>query len=506
MNGFLRRVFPSLILLAPFCGFGQIQNNGVVPIAAQPPGMPPAGRFSVTAVTYSAFPPNSYPSRLVAAGGGKAIGYILPGGLAGNNVIYDPATQTLTFSNQFSFGGGNGIQITASDGPDLAGVYNGGLCFWQTPAGFFLDTRTPPTVPFTANGTSVTGINSACYGIDHGIAVGTAYNQIYTRTQLTGGESFSTLTGYSQTAFAGTTTLGTNGFTGSCCSRAHSIKGDQVVGDLIGYIGLPLPADPLGANTSFAANPRAIAALWSISAPGSEVLLGPGPSSALATNGMQQGGWVGSHAAMWSGSTATFVDLNPAGYTDSRVTGMTLAFQAGDGWLGGPANSPGAVRHALLWQGSAASVIDLNQFLPPDIQGASINGVDSTGIIVGSMITAGGQEIGLYFKPDPTGALASFVLSSASPAPGDTITGTVTLQAPAGPAGVSVTFTSSNGSLAPAPSPVMIPAGQTSASFNIGTNGAQFLTAPAPITFVASAGFTALSASLNATPRLPPTP
>jgi len=501
MSGFLRRAFPSLLLLAPLCGFSQIQNNGVVPIAAQPAGMPPSGKFSVTAVTYAAFPPNSYPSRLVAAGGGKAIGYILPGGLAGNNVIYDPATQTLTFSNQFSFGGGNGLQITASDGPDLAGVFNGGLCFWLTPAGFFVDSRTASNTPFTT--TIVTDPVSACYGVDHGVAVGTAFNQIWTRTPLTGGESFSTLTGYSQTAFAGTTTLGTNGFTGSCCTRARAIKGDQVVGDASNYTGLPLPNDPLGVDSSFAANPRAIGVLWSLSAPGSQIVLGPGPSSAIATNGVQQGGWVGSHASMWSGSTATFVDLNPPGYTDSRVSAMTLAFQAGDGWLGGPANSPGAVRHALVWQGSAASVLDLNQFLPPDIQGASISGVDPQGNIVGSMITAGGQEIGLYFKPDPTGALASFALSTANPAPGDTITGTVTLQAPAGPAGVSVTFTSSNGSLAPAPSAILIPAGQTSASFNISTNGAQFLSAPAPIVFVATAGFTALSATLNATPPTP---
>jgi hypothetical protein len=501
MSGFLRHARTFVVLLAPLCAFGQIQNNGVVPIAAQPAGMPPAGKFSVTAVTYSAFPPNSYPSRLVAVGGGKAIGYILPGGLAGNNVIYDPATQTLTFSNQFSFGGGNGLQITASDGPDLAGVFNGGLCFWLTPAGFFTDSRTPPTVPF---GTTVTtGINSACYGVDHGVAVGTAYNQIWTRTLLTGGESFATLTGYSQTAFAGATTLGTNGFTGSCCSRARAIKGDQVVGDISNYTGLPLPADPLGVNSSFAANPLASAVLWSLSAPSTQIVLGLGPSSALATNGFQQGGWFGSHAAMWSGSSASFVDLNPPGYTDSRVTAMTLAFQAGDGWLGGPANSPGAVRHALVWQGSAASVLDLNQFLPPDIQGASINAVDPDGNIVGSMITSTGQEIGIYFKLDPTGALASFVLSSASPAPGDTLTGTVTLRAPAGPAGVSVTFTSSNGNIAPAPSAIMIPAGQTSASFNVTTNGSQFLAAPAPVTFVATAGFTALSASLNATPATP---
>jgi hypothetical protein len=495
MSGFLRhvRAFQFVVLL-PVCAFGQLQNNGVVPIAAQPAGMPPAGKFSVTAVTYSAFPANSYPSRLVAVGGGKAIGYILPGGLAGNNVIYDPAAQTLTFSNQFFFSGGNGVQITAFDGADYAGVYNGGLCFWLTPAGFFVDSRTVSNTPFTT--TILTNSVSACYGVDHGVAVGTAFNQIWTRSPLTGGESFSTLTGYSQTAFAGTTTLGTNGFTGSCCTRAHAIKDDQVVGDLTGYTGLPLPNDPLGVNTSFAANPRATAVLWSLSAPGTQVVLGPSPSSALATNGIQQGGWVGSHAAMWSGSSATFVDLNPPGYTDSRVTGMTLAFQAGDGWLG-------AVRHALVWQGSAAGVLDLNQFLPPDIQGASINAVDPQGNIVGSMITATGQEIGLYFKLDPTGALASFVLSSANPAPGDTVTGTVTLQAPAGPAGVTVTFTSSNGSVAPAPSTLVIPAGQTSASFNVTTNAAQFLSAPAPVTFIASAGFTALSASLNATAPIP---
>ena len=59
---------------------------------------------------------------------------------------------------------------------------------------------------------------------------------------------------------------------------------------------------------------------------------------------------------MWSGSAASVVDLNPAGFDITRAWGVSGASQVGHG--GGPAT--GEEIHALLWKGTAASVVDLN--------------------------------------------------------------------------------------------------------------------------------------------------
>ncbi len=91
-------------------------------------------------------------------------------------------------------------------------------------------------------------------------------------------------------------------------------------------------------------------------------------SAAYCTNGVQQGGSAmtkasggkvktpsQSHAAMWSGSAASFVDLNPARVAESRIYGCDLNQQAG--YI--MPVSPGFT-HAAIWNGSAASVADLH--------------------------------------------------------------------------------------------------------------------------------------------------
>jgi hypothetical protein len=322
------------------------------------------------------------------------------------------------------------------------------------PAGFWIDSRPG-------------SFSSACTGVDQGVVAGTAYNPIITRTLLTGGQSFSQVTGYSQTAFAGSTTLGPGSFLNSCCSRARGIRGDQVVGDIGGFSSVPLPNDALALDSSPAANPNSQATLWQVSDPAQQAILGPVPSMAVATDGFRQGGWAGSHAVIWSGTSASMVDLNPPGYFNTRVTAMSAEFQAGEGWFGAPANSPGSTRHALLWKGSANSVVDLNQFLPPSTVAATITGADADGNIVGFMTTPTGQELGLLFTPTPSQSLASLTLTPSNPAPGDTITGTVTLGAPAAPGGVFVNFTSGNNAWVPAPLTIVVPEGQTSASFQV---------------------------------------
>jgi len=87
------------------------------------------------------------------------------------------------------------------------------------------------------------------------------------------------------------------------------------------------------------------------------------PASANGTAGGQQAGRAyGStfggdgHAALWSGSSSSFVDLNPIGYSKSQVEAISGGQEAGYG----SGTASGGQIHALLWSGSAASAADLN--------------------------------------------------------------------------------------------------------------------------------------------------
>ena len=101
-------------------------------------------------------------------------------------------------------------------------------------------------------------------------------------------------------------------------------------------------------------------------------------SSAAAVEGGQQAGFSdngGSHAALWSGSASSFVDLNPAGFRSSQVLSTAGRQQAGSGISSSGDNSP----QALLWSGSAASAVNLN---PAGSYTSQANGI------------GGGQEVG----------------------------------------------------------------------------------------------------------------
>ncbi|HEY2015821.1 MAG TPA: hypothetical protein VGH38_20100 [Bryobacteraceae bacterium] len=476
---------------------GQVQQP--LPIAQQPADMPapaPDAPFAVTVVSYQVGPGGGYSFKFVGAGSGKAVGN-MENGIGLRAALYDPVTQTL-------FPLTTPGTVYGSDGVYLAGTASvpnlGSRCFVMTLAGVGSIDQTPLNItptPFLGN--FFPNYYSECVAVDNGTPAGTQGNSIFTGQPLTGGESSGAITGQGQGAYLAGSAMVLDPALGSCCARGRAIKGDETVGD----IGSPSPAsDPL--DPSPASNPGAAAVLWKgvpVNMP--PVLLAAFPSMATSTNGSQQGGWASGHAVMWSGSAASMVDLNPPGYFDSRVTGMAAAFQVGDGWLGGAANSPGAVRHALLWRGSALSVVDLNQYLPASILGAAIDGVDIDGNIVGRMFLPLGtqtQELGVYFKANPTMSLASFTVSSSNPAPGAAVTGTVTLAAPAGPAGVLVSFTSSNPTLVPAPPAVMVPAGQSIASFNVASNATFFLVSPVPVTLTAKTSMTMRTAAMTVTP------
>lgn len=96
---------------------------------------------------------------------------------------------------------------------------------------------------------------------------------------------------------------------------------------------------------------------------------GPFESFGQGVSGGGQVGWVNygdTHAAFWSGSAASFVDLHPAVASDSRAHAADGAIQAGYVVIG---TQP----HASIWSGTAASWIDLN---PPGLNPSVVFGIN----------------------------------------------------------------------------------------------------------------------------------
>lgn len=69
-------------------------------------------------------------------------------------------------------------------------------------------------------------------------------------------------------------------------------------------------------------------------------------------------GYVGSHAALWSGSVNGWMSLAPAGAVGSSASACLNGYQVGDKSL---ANGG---FHAMLWSGNSAAPVDLHTFLP----------------------------------------------------------------------------------------------------------------------------------------------
>src|SRR5262249_18147182 len=76
-----------------------------------------------------------------------------------------------------------------------------------------------------------------------------------------------------------------------------------------------------------------------------------------------------SHAGMWSGTAASWVDLNPAGSNYSAIEAMIGTVQAG--WD----DDPSGTTHAGVWNGTAGSFEDLSLLLP-----GSWGNTEATGI------------------------------------------------------------------------------------------------------------------------------
>ena len=126
------------------------------------------------------------------------------------------------------------------------------------------------------------------------------------------------------------------------------------------------------------------AALWTGTA-ASVVNLSPTPTTvcyATATDGAQQVGVIsGPTAALWSGTAASFVSLNPSGFFESTATGVANGVQVGYGrYIGGEV--------VLAWHGSANNVTILGSGralgIAPDGQ---IVGVAENGTITAALWT-----------------------------------------------------------------------------------------------------------------------
>jgi len=107
---------------------------------------------------------------------------------------------------------------------------------------------------------------------------------------------------------------------------------------------------------------RGSAASWTELHPSSSGIVG---SECTAVGDGQQVGIVWgeeqlAQAALWSGTSASFVSLAPAGYVQSRPRACARGFQVGHV----SQTERGMKVHAALWGGSAADFIDLQQFLP----------------------------------------------------------------------------------------------------------------------------------------------
>ncbi len=148
------------------------------------------------------------------------------------------------------------------------------------------------------------------------------------------------------------------------------------------------------------------AALWTGSAK-SYVDLHPtgyGISEALGVADDQQAGFASfmgrAHAILWFGSGENYVDLNPGKDLGSRARATNGINQVGEY---GSGSTP---LHAAIWTGSASSMIDLHDDLPSEYHGAGefsrATGIDESGNIVGwATHVATGDDHAVLWRPVP---------------------------------------------------------------------------------------------------------
>lgn len=147
---------------------------------------------------------------------------------------------------------------------------------------------------------------------------------------------------------------------------------------------------------------RTHASLWHGSVASWVDLNPPGmyESRVYATDGVKQGGGVTTsslgfgYPALWSGTASSVVDMTPLWATPGYggIAGMVFGQQVGSAVVGGAA-------HATIWSGTAASAIDVNSF----------PGLDS-----GLFATTGAVQVGQAHVPGLTFPVAGVWLGTAA--------------------------------------------------------------------------------------------
>jgi hypothetical protein len=265
------------------------------------------------------------------------------------------------------------------------------------------------------------------------------------------------------------------------------------------------------------------AVLWAGSAD-SAVNLNPpdsGSSQANAVAGGQQVGfgYFPHRALLWRGSVESVVELHPDGYSASEANATNGFEQAGSGFVGDAFTQDGH-SHALVWAGDAASVTDLNRFLPDGFTDAAATGINADGTVVGWasrgpsgdpanvhavmwLPVASGAAFASTLSLDRTGivggeaARATVKLSQPAPQGGAVVSLSHTIQAPQGDtAAPRVTVQ--------VPPDVLVPEGESAASFDVGTGVTTIdgFTRPYLINVQAAYGGTTPSATLTVAPPL----
>ncbi|HEX5050401.1 MAG TPA: hypothetical protein VFZ65_01385 [Planctomycetota bacterium] len=163
------------------------------------------------------------------------------------------------------------------------------------------------------------------------------------------------------------------------------------------------------------------AALWSGTA-ASYVDLHPVAANSSYANDVHAGQQVGraifgfaNHASLWTGSAASWVDLQPAAATLSEASGVHQGEQVGTSTV------YGLYPHASLWSGSAASWVDLHNFVPAAYTASQAFGiwhdVLGTTYVVGSVTQSGHTIAAMWIRTAPVWTDVGFAKNGVNGAP-----------------------------------------------------------------------------------------
>jgi len=145
------------------------------------------------------------------------------------------------------------------------------------------------------------------------------------------------------------------------------------------------------------------------------------------------------HALLWTGTAASAVDLNPAGYSSSIAYGTNGRQQVGF------ASAPAMDTHALLWSGTAGSAIDLQSLLSSNLSDSRAFSIDDAGDAFGLATDTSGTYHAIEWLAPPhtaTGAIVGGSNQTTTAAGRSPTSGDVKVTFPSAGAG---TFTNTNG-------------------------------------------------------------